>query len=87
LEELLGRVAEGEDVLDELLLEVLVCLTLDDHTDHEVEELQQGCVVLARLGEDSGFIKTWVGHFEDFSEIPAQLLVQQFEASAWIGLS
>jgi len=73
-------------VLDELLLEVLVCLTLDDHTDDEVEELQQAGVVLARLGEDSSFIKTWVGHFEDFSEIPAQLLVQQFQATAWIGL-
>ena len=58
-------------MLDELLLEVLVCLTLDDHTDDEVEELQQACVVLARLGEDSCFIKSWVGHFEDFSEIPA----------------
>ena len=58
-------------MLDELLLEVLVCLTLDDHTDHEVEELQQACVILAGLGEDTGFIKTLVGHFEDFSEIPA----------------
>jgi hypothetical protein len=63
-------------VLDELLLEVLVCLTLDDHTNDVVEELKQACVVLARLGEDSCFIETGVGHFEDFSEIPAQLLVQ-----------
>ncbi len=73
-------------MLDELLLEVLVGVTLDDHAGDEVEEPQQAGVVLARVREDADFIKTWVGHFEDLSEIPMQLLVQQFEASTWIGL-
>jgi hypothetical protein len=86
LEELLGGVAEGEDVLDELLLEVLVRFALDDHADDEVEELQEVSVVIARVGEEGGFVETGVGHFEDLGEVIVQLLIQQFEASAWIGL-